>query len=111
ALRPCPSDRDGRYRPVRRGARRSRRSHALAGRPCDNPLTTTTTITPTTGESMKSNIRTFLLAAALGLGLGLGGVAHAQNFINVLTGGTSGIYYPLGVALSQIYGKAIPEAK
>ena len=58
---------------------------------------------------MKSNIRTFLLAAALGLGLG--GVAHAQNFINVLTGGTSGIYYPLGVALSQIYGKAIPEAK
>jgi TRAP transporter TAXI family solute receptor len=58
---------------------------------------------------MKSNIRAFLLAAALGLGLG--GVAHAQNFINVLTGGTSGIYYPLGVALSQIYGKAIPEAK
>src|SRR5690606_10725197 len=39
------------------------------------------------------------------------GAAHAQQFINVLTGGTSGIYYPLGVALSQIYGKAIPEAK
>jgi TRAP transporter TAXI family solute receptor len=34
-----------------------------------------------------------------------------QQFINVLTGGTAGIYYPLGVALSQIYTKTIPEAK
>ncbi len=34
-----------------------------------------------------------------------------QQYINVLTGGTSGVYYPLGVALSQIYGKAIPEAR
>jgi uncharacterized protein len=34
-----------------------------------------------------------------------------QQFINVLTGGTSGVYYPMGVALSQIYGKAIPNAK
>ena len=39
------------------------------------------------------------------------GVAHAQQFINVLTGGTSGVYYPLGVALTQIYGKALPNAK
>ena len=37
--------------------------------------------------------------------------AHAVEYINVLTGGTSGIYYPMGVALSQVYGKAIPEAK
>ncbi|MCZ7653338.1 MAG: TAXI family TRAP transporter solute-binding subunit [Rhodocyclaceae bacterium] len=37
--------------------------------------------------------------------------ANAQQFINVLTGGTSGIYYPLGVSLTQIYGKAIPTAK
>jgi uncharacterized protein len=38
--------------------------------------------------------------------------AHAQQqFINVLTGGTSGVYYPMGVALSQIYAKAIPNAK
>lgn len=28
--------------------------------------------------------------------------AQAQQFINVLTGGTSGVYYPLGVSLSQI---------
>ena len=33
------------------------------------------------------------------------------KFINVLTGGTSGVYYPLGVALSQIYGKVLPDAK
>lgn len=37
--------------------------------------------------------------------------ASAQQFINVLTGGTSGIYYPIGVALSGIYSKVIPEAK
>ena len=35
----------------------------------------------------------------------------AAEFINVLTGGTSGIYYPLGVALTQIYSKAMPDAK
>ncbi|MEO6974099.1 MAG: TAXI family TRAP transporter solute-binding subunit [Rhodoferax sp.] len=34
-----------------------------------------------------------------------------QQFITVLTGGTSGVYYPMGVALSQIYAKAMPEAK
>ncbi|MCX7898399.1 MAG: TAXI family TRAP transporter solute-binding subunit [Rhodocyclaceae bacterium] len=38
-------------------------------------------------------------------------LAHAAEFINVLTGGTSGVYYPLGVAYAQILGKAIPEAK
>lgn len=37
--------------------------------------------------------------------------AHAEQFINVLSGGTSGVYYPLGVALTQIYGKALPNAK
>jgi TRAP transporter TAXI family solute receptor len=40
--------------------------------------------------------------------LGVGAIpANAQEFINVLTGGTSGVYYPLGVALSDIYGKNI----
>ncbi len=29
----------------------------------------------------------------------------------MLTGGTSGVYYPLGVALSNVYGKALPGAK
>lgn len=35
----------------------------------------------------------------------------AQKFINVLTGGQSGVYYPMGVALSQLYGAAIPDSK
>lgn len=37
--------------------------------------------------------------------------AGAQDFINVLTGGTSGVYYPLGVALSTIYAAEFPDAK
>lgn len=36
---------------------------------------------------------------------------QAREFINVLTGGTSGVYYPLGVALSEIYGKGMPDAR
>ncbi len=54
-----------------------------------------------------------LTFAAVG-GFALTGVSQAfaqQQFINVLTGGQSGVYYPMGVALSQIYGKAIPGAK
>ncbi len=37
--------------------------------------------------------------------------ARAQDFINVLTGGTSGVYYPLGVALSEIYAAGIPGVR
>ena len=37
--------------------------------------------------------------------------ASAAQFINILTGGTSGIYYPLGIGLSNIYSKALPDAK
>lgn len=36
--------------------------------------------------------------------------AKAEQFVNVLTGGTSGVYYPLGVALSNVYGK-LPGVK
>ncbi len=53
-------------------------------------------------------IRSLALAA---LTLGVSATASAQQFVNVLTGGTSGVYYPLGVALSQIYGQALPNAK
>ena len=49
-------------------------------------------------------------AAALGLGA-LPVTAAAQDFINILTGGTSGVYYPVGGALSKIYSDGIPEAK
>jgi len=37
--------------------------------------------------------------------------AMAQSFINILTGGTSGVYYPLGVAIAKIYSDRIPNAK
>jgi TRAP transporter TAXI family solute receptor len=37
--------------------------------------------------------------------------AMAQSFINILTGGTSGVYYPLGVAIAKIYSDKIPNAK
>ncbi|EYD73707.1 TAXI family TRAP transporter solute-binding subunit [Limimaricola hongkongensis] len=37
--------------------------------------------------------------------------ANAQEFINILTGGTSGVYYPLGVGLSNIYGENIEGAR
>ena len=57
--------------------------------------------------------RTRLLAVgSVALSLGLGTLpAMAQEFINVLTGGTSGVYYPLGVALSEIYGKGMEGAR
>jgi uncharacterized protein len=55
------------------------------------------------------NLKTKLLTAgAVALAVGFGSVpAKAQEFINVLTGGTSGVYYPLGVALAKIYGDNI----
>src|ERR1700748_3430106 len=37
--------------------------------------------------------------------------ARAQSFINVLTGGTSGVYYPLGVAIGKIFSDKIPNVK
>ena len=37
--------------------------------------------------------------------------ARAQQFINVLTGGTSGVYYPLGVAIGKIFSDKIPNVK
>jgi uncharacterized protein len=37
--------------------------------------------------------------------------ARSQQFINVLTGGTSGVYYPLGVAIGKIYSDKIPDVK
>lgn len=37
------------------------------------------------------------------------GVGAQQKFATILTGGQSGVYYPLGVALSQIFGKALPD--
>ncbi|WP_167145830.1 TAXI family TRAP transporter solute-binding subunit [Pseudomonas sp. OTU750018] len=38
-------------------------------------------------------------------------VLAAPTFINVLTGGTSGVYYPIGVGLSQLYSNGIEGSK
>ena len=57
-------------------------------------------------------LKTLCLALAAGLALATGAaLAQQAQFINILTGGQSGVYYPLGVALSQIFGKAIPNAR
>ncbi|MEP7102180.1 MAG: TAXI family TRAP transporter solute-binding subunit [Burkholderiales bacterium] len=56
--------------------------------------------------------RTLVLGALGSCALAFSPLVRAQaRFINVLTGGQSGVYYPMGVALSQIYGKALPDAK
>ena len=36
---------------------------------------------------------------------------QAREFINVLTGGTSGVYYPMGAALSDIYARNIEDSR
>lgn len=56
----------------------------------------------------KSIARMAFAAAAT---LAVAAPASADEFLNVLTGGTSGVYYPMGVALSKIYGEAIPGAR
>ncbi len=37
--------------------------------------------------------------------------ARAEQFINILTGGTSGVYYPMGVVLSKIFGEKIKDVR
>lgn len=57
-------------------------------------------------------MKTRMMAAALAATALLSApAAHAQQFINVLTGGTSGVYYPLGVAIGKIYSDKIPNVK
>jgi uncharacterized protein len=53
-----------------------------------------------------------LIAAAVATAAVLSApAAQAQQFINVLTGGTSGVYYPLGVAIAKIYSDKLPNVK
>ena len=51
------------------------------------------------------------IAAAAAVAIAVAAPAKAETFINILTGGTSGVYYPLGVALSQIYTDNVEEAR
>jgi TRAP transporter TAXI family solute receptor len=52
---------------------------------------------------MRSKILRRLTGVAIALGLAGAALPAQAQFINILTGGTSGVYYPLGVALSKIY--------
>src|SRR6195952_2021079 len=57
-------------------------------------------------------MRSKLIAAAVAtMAVFLAPSANAQSFINVLTGGTAGVYYPLGVAIGKIYSDKIPNVK
>lgn len=58
-------------------------------------------------------LKTQLMAGLATVALVLGGTAVAQKtqFVTVLTGGQSGVYYPLGVALAQIMGESIDGAR
>jgi TRAP transporter TAXI family solute receptor len=61
---------------------------------------------------MRSIFGRRLLGAATALALaGAGLPAQAQDFINVLTGGTSGVYYPLGVALSKVFSDKVKGSR
>ena len=59
---------------------------------------------------MRLTKRLGLLAAAAAFTASTAAVA-APTFINILTGGTSGVYYPIGVGISQLYSKGIEGAK
>ena len=56
---------------------------------------------------MKRRLLAVTVVAALCIGCG---ADATPTFLTVLTGNTSGVYYPLGVALSQLFRTAIPEA-
>jgi TRAP transporter TAXI family solute receptor len=59
---------------------------------------------------MRSSPSRTLIAVSLAATFTVAGAA-APTFVNILTGGTSGVYYPLGVALTQIYGRTMPGVK
>lgn len=54
--------------------------------------------------------KTAILAATI-TGLALAATPVKAESINILTGGTSGIYYPIGVALAKVYGDNIQGAR
>jgi hypothetical protein len=57
---------------------------------------------------MHASIRAALVAAAA-LTLAVGAPAHAQqNRISITTGGTGGVYYPLGGGMANILSKYVP---
>jgi uncharacterized protein len=59
---------------------------------------------------MRMTKRFSLFAAAAAFTASTAALA-APTFINILTGGTSGVYYPIGVGLSQLYSTGIEGSK
>ena len=55
--------------------------------------------------------RRLLLGSALAGSAFSSRIVQAAEYVTVLTGGTSGVYYPLGVALAKIYGETIEGAR
>jgi TRAP transporter TAXI family solute receptor len=53
-----------------------------------------------------------MMSGAIIAGLSLTAIpALADDFVNVLTGGTSGVYYPLGVAISKVITDKVPGTR
>ena len=52
-----------------------------------------------------------LIMATLAGAIALAPVAAKAEFVNVLTGGTSGVYYPMGVAIAKVIGEKVPGAR
>jgi TRAP transporter TAXI family solute receptor len=71
-------------------------------------------LTPSNFAAVSGGIRIVnsrLIAAVAAMVVLSAPAARAQAFINVLTGGTSGVYYPLGVAIGKIFSDNIPDVK
>jgi uncharacterized protein len=55
---------------------------------------------------------TAVLAVALSAGLAFAGIAHAQQRTMAIgTGGTGGVYYPLGGAVANVLSKSLPNVQ
>lgn len=59
----------------------------------------------------RSRMNVFGCCVLFFLLMSIGPSTRAAQFVNILTGGTSGIYYVLGVTLSRIYGEALADTK
>lgn len=63
-------------------------------------------------QTTMSRARAFLGAGFLVASLAVSPVAaKAEEFITVLTGGTSGVYYPLGVAMTKLFTEKIKNVR
>ncbi len=59
---------------------------------------------------MASKLKSALATAFFGIALAASSAANAQ-FVNIVSGGTTGVYYPLGQALEAIYAGALPQSR